>query len=250
MTKQEAFKSRVKPSEISVESGSKFIGATFLYMLIALLITGVVSFLCGLLLNKAVLGDAGSEQASNLFAPVFLVSLVLYIPTLIWVQISAIRNGKSMWTAYIIYSVVMGVMLSAFSAFIPFYDIAVTFGITCLAFAIMALIAWGSKRNLSILAVVASGLITGALFIWLFYWIYSLLSLSSFADVAMEMIVSYAIFIAIILITIVDLNNVKRIAMNGGAAKNVALLCAFNLYVDFIYIFIRILRIIVRIKNK
>lgn len=248
MTKDQAFRNHVKPSEVSIESGSKFIGATFLYMLIALAITGVVSGLCGFLLQNFVYSN--SELGGNVFVIVLFISLILYIPTLFWVQISAIRNGKTMWPAYIIYSAIMGVFISTFTAFIPFYVIAASFGLTCLAFAVMALIAWGTKRNLSTLAIIASGLISGALIIWLFYWLFSLITLSAFTDVMMPMIVSYIFFIAIILITIVDLNNVKRIAMNGGAANNVALLCALNLYVDFIYIFIRLLSLIIRLRRN
>lgn len=248
MTKEQAFKNRVRPSEVSVDSGSRFIGATFLYMLIALAITGVVSGICGYLLQSFVFNN--DATGANAFVIVFFISLILYLPTLLWVQFSAIRNGKTMWPAYIIYSVIMGIFISTFTAFIEFYVIAVSFGLTCLAFAVMALIAWGTKKNLSTLSIIASGLISGALMIWLFYWLFSLITLNSFDSLMIPMIVSYVFFIAIILITIVDLNNVKRIAMNGGAAKNVALLCALNLYVDFIYIFIRLLSIVARFRRN
>lgn len=250
MTKDQAFVYKTKPSEVSVSSGSKFVGAVFLYTFIALAISAVVCGVCGFLLKQFIFGTSGSEEAMDIFLPVFFVSLILYIPTLIWVQIAAIRNGKSMGFAFVLYSIIMGVLLSTFTAFIDFYTIAVSFGITCLAFGIMALIAWGSKRNISTLAVIASGLISGALIIWLFYWIFSLLTLSAFSSIYVEMLISYAIFIAIILITIVDLNRVKVIAETDGAGKNVALLCAFNLYVDFIYIFIRVIALVSRFKRN
>ena len=40
--------------------------------------------------------------------------------------------------------------------------------------------------------------------------------------------------------------KVKEIAASGGAGSNVALLCALSLYVDFIYIFIRLLALVAR----
>lgn len=246
MTKDEALRNRVKPSQVGIESGSKFIGATFLYMIAALAITGVVAAICGLLLEKFVY--TGNEEGAGAFGVVLLIALLLYIPTLLWVQFSALRNGRTMGPAFVFYSAIMGIFLSTFTAFIPFYEIAITFGITCLAFAGMALIAWGSKRNVSSLAVIASGIMMGALLIFLFNFLFSL-----FFPEVFEMIywvVSFAIFFAIILITIVDLNNVKRIAQNGGAGKNIALLCAFNLYVDFIYIFIRILVFVVNTRRR
>ena len=250
MTENQAFSNKVKPNQARVADGSKFVGAVFLYTFIALAITAVVCGLCSFLLHKAVFSSTASDEALNTFIIILLVSLVLYIPVLIWSRIAIARNGKTMGAAYMFYSIIMGVLLSTFTAFIDFYTVAVSFGLTCLAFGGMSLIAWCSKRNLSNLALIGSGLLMGAMIIWLFYWIFSLITLSAFADMYINMIISYAVFAAIILITIVDLNNVKRIAMNGGAENNVALMCALNLYVDFIYIFIRIIAIVARFRRN
>lgn len=250
MTENQAFSSKVKPSQARVADGSKFVGAVFLYTFIALAITAVVCGLCSFLLQKAVFDSAASEEALDTFVIILIVSLIMYIPVLIWSRIAIARNGKTMGAAYMLYSIIMGVLLSTFTAFLDFYTVAVSFGLTCLAFGGMSLIAWCSKRNLSNLALIGSGLLMGAMTIWLFYWIFSLITLSSFADIYVDMIISYAVFAAVILITIVDLNNVKRIGMSGGAASNVALMCALNLYVDFIYIFIRLVAIVARFRRN
>ena len=63
-------------------------------------------------------------------------------------------------------------------------------------------------------------------------------------------VISYGMFAAMLLITIFDINRVKRIADSGEQSNKTAVLCAFNLYVDFIYIFIRILSIVVRIYGR
>jgi FtsH-binding integral membrane protein len=63
-------------------------------------------------------------------------------------------------------------------------------------------------------------------------------------------LVSFLFFFAIILLTIFDLKRVKEIAMSGVATKNMAMLCALNLYVDFIYIFLRVLRIVAIIAGN
>jgi len=52
------------------------------------------------------------------------------------------------------------------------------------------------------------------------------------------------------LITIFDVWRVKKIAQRGEQTNNVALFCAFNLYVDFIYIFIRVLSFVASIYGR
>lgn len=249
MTKDEALGRKVKPSTVQVTEGSKFVGSVFLYMFLALAITAAVAGIVGFAFSKTIFQQTGN--VNNSFTTVIIVALCLYIPVLLWVQLAAIKNGKTMVPAYVIYAIVMGVLISSFTAFIPFWMIATAFGLTCLTFGLMALIAWTAKSNLSTLAVVASGLFFGAILMALFNIILGLIGRNNANITAsvrtISWILSYVILIAVVLITIFDLRNVKEIAQNGGAGTNIALLCALSLYVDFIYIFIRILLILVRI---
>lgn len=88
-------------------------------------------------------------------------------------------------------------------------------------------------------------MIIGIFFIAIFNIIWMLLFPATFEFI--YWIISYGMFAAMLLITIFDINRVKRIADSGEQSSRTAVLCAFNLYVDFIYIFIRILSIVVRI---
>ena len=246
MNKSEVLGRKIKPSTITVESGSKFIGAVFLYMFLALVITGVVAGGVGALLQYVVF-PMESTAGVNIYAIVLITSLILYIPTMIWVQVSAIRKSKGMVPAYVIYAITMGILMSSFTYFIDFYQIAMAFGMTCLAFGLMALIAWFSKKNLRTAGLIASGLIFGSMMI-LFITLPLQFFFPGFFDPLMAGI-SLIMLIAVIIITAVDLRNVKEIASHGGAENNVALLCALNLYVDFVYIFIRLLALISRLKR-
>lgn len=247
MTKDQVYGKKIRPSEVSVSSGSKFIGGVFLYVFLALAITSLVCAGMGALFNLAIFTD--SEAAANSFLYVLLFSVFAYIPVLIWARISAARNGSTMTLAYVCYSIVMGVMVSSFTLLVDFYIIAMAFGLTCLSFGVMALIAWNSKKNMSTLGVVASGLFFGVLMMILFNVILGLF-LSDAEMLVISWVISFVILISVVLITIVDLNNVKQIAMNGGAGKNIALMCALNLYIDFIYIFIRIVSLLIRLKDR
>ena len=241
MTKDQVYgktSQSVRPSEVTATSGSKFIGATFLYMTLGLFITFAVVAGLGALLRFAIAKESVEDLTTFLYF--FIGALILYIPVMIWVHIAACRNGRTVGPAFFTYSIVMGVLISPIALY-DLWVLLISFGSTCLAFAVMALIAWTSKRNMSTLAVIGSGLLIGGLILALvnlllsFFW-------SGFSYI--YPLISVIFFIAIILLTIVDLRRVKEIAQSGMATKNLAMLCALNLYVDFIYIFIRILRIV------
>lgn len=241
MTKDQVYGStsnKVRPSEVTVQSGSKFIGATFLYMAIALLITFAVVGGLGALLRFAIAKESVEDLTT--FFYFFIGALVLYIPIMIWVHIAACRQGKTVGPAFFAYSIVMGVLISPIALY-DLWVLIISFGSTCLAFASMALIAWTTKKNLSSLAVIGLGLLVGGMILALvnillsFFW-------DGFSFI--YPLISVIFFVAIILLTIVDLKRVKDIASSGVATKNMAMLCALNLYVDFIYIFLRILRIV------
>ena len=67
---------------------------------------------------------------------------------------------------------------------------------------------------------------------------------------AIYWVISYGMFAAMLLITIFDINRVKKASDAGEQSNNTAILCAFSLYVDFIYIFIRILMIVIRLYGN
>lgn len=148
---------------------------------------------------------------------------------------------------FVLYAIVMGVFISGFTMFVPFYLIAISFGLTCFTFGIMFVIGWFTKRDLSILGMIGFGMMIGILFIGLFNVIW-MLFFPGFEMI--YWVISYGMFAAMLLITIFDINRVKRIADSGEQSNKTAILCAFNLYVDFIYIFIRILSIVVRIYGR
>ena len=235
----------VRTNETAILSGTKFIGATFLYFALALLITFAVVGGLGALLTLN--GEAITSEANiNTFLTLYIFAIIAYIPVLIWVHIAARRNGKSVGVGFFVYSIVLGIIIAPAVLLVPIQAVLIAFGSTVLAFAVMALIAWTTKKNLSGLAVVGFGLIIGAL-------ILSIVNFIFYLFVGFEplyWLVSFLFFIAIILFTLFDLKRVQEIAMNGGAERSVAFICALNLYVDFIYIFIRLLRIIVIIMGN
>lgn len=236
--------------EVRVENGSKFIGMVFLYTFIALAITALVAATVGFVFSSAIcpIDDYTVAVDTNKLQPyviLLVTSIILYIPLLIWIHIVAFRGRGRLDIPFVIYAIVMGVLISAFTMFVPIHLIAISFGITCVIFGALSLIALTSKKDLSFLGLVALGIFFGAMLVAIFNLVWSLVFPNSFQ--MLYWVVSYGIFFAIMLITIVDVYRVKQIAQRGEHTTNIALFCAFNLYVDFIYIFLRVLIIVARI---
>ncbi len=238
--------------EVSVSS-SKFIGKVFLYTFIALAITAVTAGVIGFIFSKAftpidyntyVLSDT---ELIKPYLALLIVAVVMYIPLIIWIQIVCFRRRGGMVVPFVLYSIVMGILISSATMLVPFAVTAISFGITSLVFGGLALIGLTSKRDLSFLGMLGIGIIFGAMLIALFNLIWSLF-LPGFQ--MLYWVVSYGIFVAVMLITIFDVWRVKKIAQSGENSNNIALYCAFNLYVDFIYIFLRVLTIVARVYGR
>ena len=245
MTKDQVYSNqeRVRPSEVTNVNSSKFVGATFLYLTLALVITFAVCAALGSILKYALY--KGNETSLETFGTIFLVAILAYIPVMIWVHIAACRQGKTVGAAFFAYSIVMGALISPI-CLLDIWTVIISLGATCLSFAVMALIAWTTKKNLSGLAIFGMSLLIGAFVISLFNLIIYLIV----GFQPLYWLVSFLFFFAILILTVVDLNHVKKIAQSGMGTKNLAIWCALNLYVDFIYIFIRILAIVASIRNK
>lgn len=227
----------------------------FGYMFAGLLITTIVMLgLGGLFRHLFGIGDAFAEQApdfsnDNALMALLIVMIVSFVGLIIMsfvVPMVLHRGRHSILVPSIFYSVLMGASLSTLAIFIPWYLLGVTFGITAVIFGLLSLIALLSKGRLNGLAIVAIGLISGAMLISLFLWILSL-----FMNVTwLFWVVSLAVFAGMMLITIWDVARIKRIAEEGAMSNNLSLYCAYILYNDFIYIFLRVLRILLIVVAK
>ena len=143
----------------------------------------------------------------------------------------------------------MGLALSSLVIFLPWEILGITFLITAVMFGVMFLISYFSKGSLHFLAVTGIGLFMGAGILSL---IGVVLALTGALGAYMHLywIISLLAFAAMMFITIWDMWRIKQIAEQGAMNDNLALYCAFTLYVDFIYLFMRILRFVIYIMGR
>ena len=217
---------------------TSLLAQTFGWVFIGLLITTVLTvglaFIMTSLLNNA--NPVQQEAILNNYLIALGVSSVIQFVLVLVIQFAVIRKGpttKNMLVPYVIYAANMGVLLSFLALVIEFDILAASLGITMILFAFMYLIAKQTKRNLSGLAIVGSSLMLGGLALLLFNFL--------FRSSELDWLISFVLFGAIMLITMFDIWRITKISETGETSPGLALYFAFTLYVDFIYILIRII---------
>ena len=225
-------------------SGVLSFAKVFFYMFIGLAITTGVAFGVGYIFLAAARNGADPTMISNAYFGTMIASAISLFILMLVIQFVTLRGKHSILVPAILYTVLMGVLLSSFTILLEdnYWLLGMAFGITSGIFLLMSLIAVLSKGNLSPLLTLGMGLFIGALVLSLINWLIQ--------STMIMWIVSFAVFAAIMFITIFDIWNIKKICERGAMSNNLALYCAFTLYVDFIYLLIRVLYFLIIIFGR
>lgn len=204
-----------------------FIQRVYQWMAAGLALTGFIAFWAA--------GNTGLMQALN--GGLFIVLMIVEIGLVIWLSSQALKLSPMAATAgFLVYSALNGLTLSFIFLVYTHASIASTFFITAATFAAVSLYGWTTKKDLTsvggILTMALIGLIIASL-VNLFlqspalYWIISY--------------VGVGIFIGL---TAYDTQQLKALQMRQpNAPDQLAILGALKLYLDFINMFIMLLRI-------
>lgn len=233
---------------------SKTLAKCFGYMAIGLLITAAVAFGAGLLFVYLIFPTSNSEQisesASVAYLATMIVSAILLFIDSIVMRVVMVRGKHSILPHYIFYSVIMGVLLSSFLvAGIDFKIIGIAAASAALVFAALFFIGYFSKRNLNIAAYIGMSI----LFALMMFGLLSLLILVLFPTTAMVYSLIYCgVFEVVMLICIAaDCYNIKHIIAKAEQGNNnIVLWCAYTMYSDFIYLFVRLVVIIASLSKR
>ncbi len=246
----ENVKTSTKPVASKAQKATLSLVKVYLWFALGLLITGVVSL--GLP-NLLVLfqGTAGEETMNTIYIIGIVVSVILMIPALIVLNVQAFRkNVPLIITTYVIYALSMGVLLS--SLFLSLVGPGEGMNTICVAFFVTGgvflingvLAALMKKTNLNMLWPILSSLVLGVLII----------SLVNFfiGSETIYWIVEFVIFGVMLVSTLLDMHNIHKLAESGQFenSTNLSVYCGFMLYVDFIWLFIRILYYIIIFSKK
>ena len=160
------------------------------------------------------------------------------------------KTNKAPWVGFLIFAVLYGLLFSGvlLTGVITFYTLMEALGITTGLFLIMFLLGYFSKINWNPIAFIALTMLIGVLLVSMFFGIWYLISPSTF--MLLDFIISIIFIIAVTLIVGVDANRAAKIAASGMANNNLALFMAYNFYVDFIGIFLRVLLLLASSRNN
>ena len=204
----------------------------YVWMTLALVLTGVTAY--GVATSPGIMTALYSNQL--LFWGLAIAEFALVI------GITAAINRLSLTTAtlmFVLYSVLNGALLSSIFMIYTMTSIASVFFITAGTFAVMALIGYTTKKDLTsmgrILFMALIGIIIAT--------IVNIFLKSS----GLTMIVSYLGVLIFVGLTAYDSQKIKNMLLMapdaGEGAQKLALLGALTLYLDFINLFIYLLRI-------
>ncbi len=249
--------------DVGTSSSDVSMTKVFIWLGIGLLITGVIAFGLPYLFTAITDGFTKNvESISKTVIALFIVSIILMIPSAIVMAVKAgAKNATAMKVGYFVYTIAMGMLLSTLllGVYVLTYDptdknallnpafvstVSMSFFITGGCFVLMAVIGVLTKHMNAAIPVVATAFI-GVL----------IMSIVNFF-LRVEMIywiIDFVVFGVVLLITAIDMHNIKKIvdsskgALNG---TNLAIYCAYCLYVDFINIFIRVLYYVLIVLGK
>ena len=241
------------------QSVNTLIGRVYGRMFFNLIITAIIAVGMGLLFNLWIFGTLSiSDNLGNIESinetgviTLFILMIVSGISLLVMSFVVHLRafKDKSLTVPSFIYCVLMGILLSSLVMFVPWPVLGITFAITSGIYGIMFLISYLSKGSLNSLGIIGIGLFIGAAILSLIGWIFMLTGFLG-AYIHLYWIISLLSFAAIMFITIWDMWRIKKIAEEGTMSDNLVLYCAFILYVDFIYLFMRVLRIVLYFVSR
>ena len=204
----------------------------YLWMTLALVVTGMTAYYVAS--SPAILYALGSNQI--VFWGLFIGELVL-----VFVLSSRIMSLSFVTASlmFVIYSIMNGVFFSFILRAYTEQSIATTFLITAGTFGAMSLFGFVTKRDLSTMGRILFMLLIGLL-------IATVVNIFMKAE-GLTLILNYAGVVIFVGLTAYDTQSIKQMLQEHGdkeGAEKIALLGSLSLYLDFINLFIYLLRIL------
>ena len=219
-------------SLLTAEAMNSVLVKSFLFMFIALLITGITALIVASSpsILMAIFGSGSS-------APLIGILILEFVVVLACSATLKKNNPVLSGTLFFIYSVMNGITFSVIFLAFQLGSIVSIFMVTALIFAVMAAYGALTKKDLSswgsILLIGLFGIIIAS--------VVNMFIGSSMVDTVV-CVIGVAVFVAF---TAYDVNKIKKLSqMNTGLSTTVlGLFGALNLYLDFVNLFLKLLRL-------
>lgn len=180
-----------------------------------------------------------SPEAFNLLYGSSFAYLLLFAPLIMaWMLGSRIpRMDRSVATgAFIVFAALMGAALGYIPVIYATADILSALGGTIGMFVAMSMFGWVTKKDLSGMGQFLVMALLGAI-------IGSLINMFILQSVGMSLVISALVAVVAAGLTAYHTQAIKQIYLTQGGRGNLAILGAFALYIDFINLFLALLRL-------
>lgn len=219
-----------------------YLSRTYIVVALGLLISAVSAFLASILMPILL-------YTAPLFSTILMFGMVIG-EFVIAVRFSAnlmVMSNKSAWTSYVAYAVLTG---ASFYTLFLYYDLgslALTFIATIIMFVCMAIIGKTSKRNLmGVYGLLLPAIIAGM--------IVTLLNNLIFHSNPVNLFIAYIGMILFLVLTAADVQRLESFynqsSYDANIREKLMIMGAFQLYLDFINLFLRILRFLGRRRDN
>ena len=207
---------------------NKTLSKSFLWMFIGLMVTFITGY---------VISISGSLVNLIYSAPITIIAVILELALVIFFA-ARIRkmNGTTAKICFLIYSFVSGLTFSSVFIYFKISSVVFVFLVAAIAFAVFGAIGYFTNIDLGRISTI---LFMGLFAVILCYFINIFVKSDTF-DLVVT-IISLLIFFGY---TAYDVQKIKQLEYEGIDNDAVAVYGAFELYLDFINIFLDLLRII------
>lgn len=218
-----------------VDSSSNSMTKVFGWMFLAILVTAAVAF--GLPYFLVAI-NAAEAYYPLLIGGVIATVVLSFLGQFV---IAQARSKALAVTVFLLFAASMGIWISPLVLLYDLGTLVYALFTTSAVFGIMAVYGAVTKRDLSGFGSFMIMLLLGCLIVSIFNIF--------IANTTLDWFLSYIILAVYIGFIAFDVQRVKRLSQSGQMNTNIALLMALNLYVDFVYIFIRLVAIIGRNRD-
>lgn len=202
---------------------------TYLYMFLALLVSGVFAFV------TYTTGNAEAMLRNGTFYILIVIELVVVFAASAFLKRNMVAASALSFT---IYSIINGITLSFIFLAYEMESIKAIFFISAAIFGIMAFVGHTTKKDLTSLGSLLLMALLGIILV-------TIINVIFLKSEGLDLLLSYVGVLIFVGLTAFDAQRIKKMALmeTSMSPYTIAMLGALNLYLDFINIFLYLLRI-------
>ena len=211
---------------------NKLFSKVFMWMAIGLLVTFATAWFV----------STNETMITNIFSKTtYILLIILEFAAVIYLSVRVMKMEPSTAKCvFLLYSVLSGLTFSSIFIYYQLSSIVYIFLLTALFFGLLSLVGYTTKKDMTKIGRIC--------IIGLIVVIITAIINVFVGSTMLDLILSILILILFIGITIYDIQKIKRLEHTGIPIENLAIYGALDLYLDFINIFIQLLRLFGRQK--